>query len=131
MLTQGLTAASFTEGVEYRETGGTPPIKRTVTSRNLDTALNGSLGDIREATFAGSVRLRDENGGTAANAEQMRYHVTTGQVELTGTSPAGIPHVVLFNIATGQTQPVDTTPDERPAYPSMRPARFPAPAGSR
>lgn len=91
---QGLTAASFTEGVEYRETGGTPPIKRTVTSRNLDTALNGSLGDIREATFVGSVRLRDENGGTAANAENMRYHVTTGQVELTGTSPAGIPHVV-------------------------------------
>jgi len=91
---QGLTAASFTEGVEYRETGGTPPVKRTVTSRNLDTALNGSLGDIREATFVGSVRLRDENGGTAANAEQMRYHVTTGQVELTGTSPAGIPHVV-------------------------------------
>lgn len=91
---QGLTAASFTEGVEYRETGGTPPVKRTVTSRDLDTALNGSLGDIREATFVGSVRLRDENGGTAANAEQMRYHVTTGQVELTGTSPAGIPHVV-------------------------------------
>ena len=91
---QGLTAASFTEGVEYRETGGTPPVKRTVTSRNLDTALNGSLGDIREATFVGSVRLRDENGGTAANAEHMRYHVTTGQVELTGTSPAGVPHVV-------------------------------------
>ncbi len=91
---KGLTAASFTEGVEYRETGGTPPIKRTVTSRTLDTALNGSLGDIREAEFIGSVRLRDENGGTAANAENMRYHVTTGQVELSGASAAGVPHVV-------------------------------------
>ena len=91
---QGLTAASFTEGVEYREAGGTPPIKRTVTSQTLDMALNGSLGDIREAQFAGSVRLRDENGGTAANAENMRYNMATGQVELTGTSAAGIPHVV-------------------------------------
>ncbi|HKY19740.1 MAG TPA: LPS export ABC transporter periplasmic protein LptC, partial [Vicinamibacterales bacterium] len=90
---KGLTAASFTEGVEYRETGGAPAVKRTVTSRTLDTALNGNLGDIREAQFTGSVRLRDQNGGAAANAENMRYHIATGQVELTGTS-AGLPRVV-------------------------------------
>ena len=56
---KGLTAASFTEGVEYQETGGTPPVKRTVTSRTLDTSLKGGLGQIQEATFIGSARFRD------------------------------------------------------------------------
>ena len=89
---KGLTAATFTEGVEYEETGGEPPIKRTVTSRTLDTALNGGLGDIREAQFAGSVRLRD--GTTAANAAKMLYRIESGQVELTGESGDGVPRVV-------------------------------------
>ena len=44
---KGLTTATFSEGVEYNETGGTPPAKRTVTSRMLETSLNGNLGDIR------------------------------------------------------------------------------------
>ena len=56
---KGLTVASFTEGVEYQETGGTPPVKRTVTSRTLDTSLKGGLGQIQEATFIGSARFRD------------------------------------------------------------------------
>lgn len=31
-------------------------------------------------------------------------------------------HVMLFNLATGQSQSIDTTPDERPASPTLRPA---------
>jgi LPS export ABC transporter protein LptC len=89
---KGLTAAKFTEGVEYEETGGEPAIKRTVTSTTLDTALNGGLGDIREAQFSGSVRLRD--GTTAANAAKMLYRIESGQVELTGESGDGVPRVV-------------------------------------
>jgi len=95
----GLTSAVFTEAVEYRETGGMPPVKREVTSRTLTTALNGGLGDIREAVFAGSVRLRDENGGAAANAANMRYDIPTGQVELTGSPGGGVPRVVNDQIA--------------------------------
>jgi LPS export ABC transporter protein LptC len=90
---QGLTAATFTQSVEYRETGGTPPVKRTVTSRDLELALNGGLGNIREATFMGSVRLRDESGGAAANAERMRYEIQTGQVELTSAPGGALPRV--------------------------------------
>jgi lipopolysaccharide export system protein LptA len=89
---QGLTEATFSEGVEYRETGGTPPTTRTVTSRTLETALNGGLGEIREARFAGDVRLRD--GTTAANAANMRYEIQSGQVELTGVPGGVVPRVV-------------------------------------
>ena len=85
--------ATFTDNVTYRETGGKSAVKRTVTSRRCRRRSNGGLGEIREARFDGSVRLRDENGGAAANADQIRYQVTTGQMELTGTS-AGMPHVV-------------------------------------
>ena len=96
---KGLTAATFTEGVEYVETGGSPPAKRTVTSRSLDTTLNGGLGEIREAEFKGSVRLRHENGGTDANADNMRYNVQTGQVELTAAPGDNVPRVVNDQIA--------------------------------
>ena len=95
---KGLTAAAFSEGVEYSETGGTPPVKRTVTSRTLDAALNGNLGDIREARFAGSVRLREE-GGTAANAEFMHYDIQSGQVDLTGSAVGPVPRVVNERIS--------------------------------
>ncbi len=60
----GLTDASFTDRVEYSETGGTPPVKRTVKSRTLDTALNGGLGEIQRSDVCrcGAVR-RPEHGG--------------------------------------------------------------------
>ncbi|RPI54739.1 MAG: LPS export ABC transporter periplasmic protein LptC [Acidobacteria bacterium] len=89
---EGLTAASFTEGVEYTETGGTPPVKRTVTSRTLDTALNGGLGEIREATFIGAARFRDDT--TNAAASRLRYNMQSGQVVLTGEPGQPVPRVV-------------------------------------
>lgn len=89
---KGLTTASFTEGVEYSETGGAAAIKRTVTARTLDAALNGSLGDIREATFTNSVRLRE--GLTGANASTMRYNMQTGQVVLAGAPGDPVPRFV-------------------------------------
>ena len=105
---KGLTAATFSEGVEYVETGGTPPTKRTVTSRSLDTTLNGGLGEIREAEFKGSVRLRQGEGATAANADIMRYQVQTGQVELTSAPGGEIPRVVNDQIAVDAAR-VDMT----------------------
>ncbi len=89
---EGLTAASFTEGVEYTETGGTPPIKRKVTSRTLETTLNGGLGEIREATFLGGARFDD--GTTGAAAADLRYNMQTGQVVLKGEPGQPVPRVV-------------------------------------
>ena len=93
---KGLTAASFTEGVEYQETGGTPPVKRTVTSRTLDTSLKGGLGQIHEATFIGSARYRGDE--TQAAGSTMRYNMETGQVALTGSTGEPVPRVVNAQI---------------------------------
>ena len=98
---KGLTAASFTEGVEYSETGGTPPVKRTVTSRTLDTSLKGGLGQIQEATFIGSAQFRD--GATRAAGSTMRYNMDTGQVVLTGAPGDPVPRVVNEQIQIDST----------------------------
>ena len=113
---KGLTTASFGERVEYQEAGGTPPVKRTVTSRTLDAALDGGLGEIREATFTGSVRLRDDS--TAANAPNMRYQMQTGQVELTGAPGEQLPRVE--NDAHHGRR--DAGRDERSKAPGSRPS---------
>ena len=88
----GLTAASFTGGVEYSEIGGDPPVKRTVTAQTLDAALDGGLGEIREAAFINSVRLRE--GATGANASTMRYNLQTGDVSLRGAAGDAVPRFV-------------------------------------
>ena len=98
---QGLTAASFTEGVEYSEIGGTPPLKRTVTSRTLDTSLKGGLGKMQEATFIGSARFRDE--ATQAAGSTMRYNMDTGQIVLTGAAGQPVPRVVTEQIQVDAT----------------------------
>jgi LPS export ABC transporter protein LptC len=98
---KGLTVASFTEGVEYLETGGDPPVKRTVMSRTLDTSLKGGLGQIQEATFIGSARMRE--GATQAAASTMRYNMETGQVALTGAAGEPVPRVVNEQIQIDST----------------------------
>src|SRR5438128_4649610 len=92
----GLTAAVFSEGVEYREFGGTPPVQRLVKARNLDAALNNGLAEIRSAVFTGNVQFND--GSTTATAATVRYEVASGQVELTGKSGNAVPHVVTDQI---------------------------------
>jgi LPS export ABC transporter protein LptC len=100
---KGLTVASFTEGVEYSEIGGTPPVKRTVTSRTLDTSLKGGLGQIQEATFIGSARFRDWTGSMQAAGSTMRYNMDTGQVALTGATGEPVPRVVNDQIQVDAT----------------------------
>ncbi|HUP39459.1 MAG TPA: LPS export ABC transporter periplasmic protein LptC [Vicinamibacterales bacterium] len=100
---KGLTVASFTEGVEYSEIGGTPPLKRTVTSRTLDTSLKGGLGQIQEATFLGSARFRDWTGSMQAAGSTMRYNMDTGQVALAGVAGEPVPRVVNDQIQVDAT----------------------------
>lgn len=87
----GLKAAVFTDNVEYRETGGAPPIQRVVNSRVLDTTLANGFNDIRLARFSGNVRFRD--GATQATAASVQYQVQTGDVELTGKIGNAVPRV--------------------------------------
>jgi LPS export ABC transporter protein LptC len=131
---KGLTVASFTEGVEYSETGGTPPVKRTVTSRTLDTSLKGGLGQIQEATFIGSARFRDAVKGMQAAGAQMRYNMQTGQVALTGATGEPVPRVVNEQIQIDATNiDMDVEGSKVQAYSESRPVQsvmFPAKPGA-
>jgi lipopolysaccharide export system protein LptA len=98
---KGLTSATFSDNVDYRETGGTPPVQRVVTSKTLETALNGGLGEIREARFAGDVRFKD--GQTQATAATVRYQVASGEVSLSGNVGTAFPRVVTDQIAVDAT----------------------------
>jgi LPS export ABC transporter protein LptC len=93
----GLTAAVFSDGVEYREFGGVPPVQRLVRARTLDAALNNGLNEIRNAVFTGNAQFAD--GSTRATAATVRYEVPTGQVELTGKTGNAVPHVTTDQIA--------------------------------
>ena len=117
---------------------GTPPAKRTVTSRSLETTLDGGLGEIREAEFTGSVRLRQSDGG---DGRQRRHHALPRSDRAGGADGrAGgeIPRVVNDQIAvdaarvemtiegskmkaTGGTAPVRTV--MYPAKPGAKDAR--------
>jgi len=89
---EGLTTASFTDRVEYSESGENPPVKRKVTSRSLDLALNGGFAEIREANFIGSVRFND--GTTGAAASNMRYNMQSGQIALRADPGEAVPRVI-------------------------------------
>jgi lipopolysaccharide export system protein LptA len=87
----GLTAAVFSEGVEYRESGGSPAIQRLVRSRNLDATLKNGFAEISDARFTGNVQFND--GGMQASAADMRYKVAAGAVDLSGKIGNALPHV--------------------------------------
>ena len=88
---QGLTAAVFSDGVEYREFGGTPAVQRVVRSRNLDAVLKGGFAEISDARFTGNVQFND--GGMQASAADVRYKVAAGSVDITGKIGNALPHV--------------------------------------
>jgi lipopolysaccharide export system protein LptA len=87
----GLTAAVFSDGVEYREDGGVPLVQRLVRARNLDAELKGGFSEISDARFTGNVQFND--GGLQAAASDIRYKVTAGSVDLTGKLGNAFPHV--------------------------------------
>ena len=89
---KGLTAAVFSDGVEYREFGGSPAVQRLVRSKNLDAALKNGFAEISDARFTGNVQFND--GGTRAAAATVRYQAASGSVDLTGSIGNAPPHVV-------------------------------------
>ncbi len=91
--THGLSAAKFTNSVEYAEIlPGKPPVKRIVRARGLEAALKDGMSDIEDARFAGAVTLEEaELRGSAAAAH---YQVAAGVVDLTGVEGNARPRVV-------------------------------------
>lgn len=84
---KGLTAATFTTGVRYRERG--TDLDRSASSEILQVALKPGLSSIEDATFGRAVRFID--GKMTATATQARYNLPSGVLNLVaepGTRPS-------------------------------------------
>ena len=81
----GLRAATFTGGVDYRETRAArpklPAITRTALSDSLVLATKPGLGAVERADFRGNVRFTDAPD-FAAEAPQGIYHLDGDRLEL-------------------------------------------------
>lgn len=78
----GLTGASFSEGVDFREWPPAPASPRAAKSDTLDLAMKSGFGSIDAARFGGGVRF--EQGTMTALAREARYLITAGTLTLAG-----------------------------------------------
>ena len=94
--TRGLTRASFSGGVDYREVRpaarGRAASTRIATSDVLVLGLNGDLGDVENALFQRNFRVVD--GDLTATATDGRYDGTAETLELRSPAGASGPKVV-------------------------------------
>jgi LPS export ABC transporter protein LptC/lipopolysaccharide transport protein LptA len=98
---RGLTRASFTGGIQFRERGG--KADRAASSQTLDTVMKPGMGTIEEARFAHRVRF--EEGSMVATAAASRYDPVKGTLELSGSEAGFVaPHLDTEQIAVGATR---------------------------
>jgi lipopolysaccharide export system protein LptA len=98
---RGLTRATFTGGVQFRERG--PKIDRAARSAQLDVAMKPGMTSIDEARFLHAARFED--GTLAAVAAMARYDTVKGTLELTGSEPGYMtPRAVNDRIAVDATR---------------------------
>jgi lipopolysaccharide transport protein LptA len=85
----GLTAARFTDNVEYREESGKSSSARTARSRMLTVALMNDA--ISNAVFGGAVKFEEQ--GLQAAAGDARYDPMKGSLRLSGIEGGVLPRV--------------------------------------
>lgn len=102
---QGLTRATFSGDVRYREAGTST--ERTARAQTLEAALAPGLGELQDATFRRGVRFEEggDTGKMTATAAAARYVLNPGTLELTGSEPgAAAPRVVTDRIVVDATR---------------------------
>jgi LPS export ABC transporter protein LptC len=92
---KGLTAARFTDHVEFREQRDTPDAMRVVRSQALQLALTDD--SVGEAVFTGTVTFEEQR--LKAAAAEMHYDPDEGALRLSGSDDAGGPCVADDQIA--------------------------------
>jgi LPS export ABC transporter protein LptC len=92
---KGLTAAQFSEDVEYREEAPDRPAPRTARSRLLTVSLDGNA--ISSAVFSGQVHFEEKP--FEAFAAEARYEPVDGVLRLKGADQGGGPRVRDEHIA--------------------------------
>jgi len=105
---QGLTAARFTDDVEYREESGKSSPARTARSRTLNVALMNDT--INNAVFSGAVKF--EEAGLKAASGEAHYDPAKGSLRLTGVE-SGAPPRVADEQVTIDALTIDVTLDPR------------------
>lgn len=90
----GLTDASFSENVDFREMPAAPAKARVAKSSTLTLTMKGGFGSIESARFAGGVRFEEDT--MTAVARDARYNIKEGTLALAGAdeTTARQPHVL-------------------------------------
>jgi lipopolysaccharide transport protein LptA len=78
----GLTGATFSEAVEFRETPAAPGSPRFAASSTLDLTMKNGFGFLEAARFGGGVRFEQER--MTARAREARYGMSAGTLDLSG-----------------------------------------------
>jgi lipopolysaccharide transport protein LptA len=102
----GLTTATFSDGVQFRETPAAPGTPRVGLSSTLDLTTTGGLGSVESARFGGGVRF--EKGKMTATAREARYGMSAGTLELSGADEkTGRAPQVIDDRATIEARRID------------------------
>ena len=101
---QGLTAAKFTDNVEYREESSKSSSARTARSRTLAVALMNDA--ISNAVFGGAVKFAEE--GLQAAGGEARYDPGKASLRLTGVENGTLPRVADDQVTIDATT-IDVT----------------------
>jgi lipopolysaccharide transport protein LptA len=78
----GLTGASFSEQVDFRERPAPPASPRAAQSSTLDLTMKNGFATIETARFGGGVRF--EEGTMTSAAREARYGISAGTLNLAG-----------------------------------------------
>jgi LPS export ABC transporter protein LptC len=79
---EGLTRATFGEGVEFHETPAPPAKPRVGRASVMTLTLKGGFNSIEAARFNGNFRF--EEGGMTARARDARYVLSSGTLDMEG-----------------------------------------------
>jgi lipopolysaccharide transport protein LptA len=102
----GLTGATFSQAVEFREAASGAGAARVATSSTLDLTMKGGFGSLEAARFGGGVRF--EQGKMTATARDARYGITAGTLNLSGIDErTGRPPQVVDERATIEGRRID------------------------
>jgi lipopolysaccharide export system protein LptA/lipopolysaccharide export system protein LptC len=89
---RGLTDATFTGNVEYREKS--EKVDREAHAARLDVGLKAGISAFERASFSGGATFADQR--ITGSAALVRYDVDNGSLELSGSEPAS-PRPHVFN----------------------------------
>jgi lipopolysaccharide transport protein LptA len=78
----GLTDATFSEGVDFRETPRPPAKPRVAKSSTMSLALKNGFNSIESARFFGGVQFAE--GSMTASSREARYEITAGTLAMAG-----------------------------------------------